>query len=89
MEFIGHNDLEAFLLAVSARDLVILGIEGFYLVKGGAMPEMNAIADFSSLLDGSDVSETSIKEARLFLRKVSKPDMFFDFAIDEQGSSRC
>jgi hypothetical protein len=48
-----------------------------------AVPDMDAIADFSGLPHDDEIVVATIEEARRFILEVSRPDMYFDFALDQ------
>ena len=56
----------------------ILGIDGYYFNNGILVPDMNAIADFSSISD----HRQSVNDARIFLEKRANRDYLFEFTLD-------
>lgn len=79
-EFVGTDDVDAFLEACERDEGLILGIEGFRLVRDRIEPDMEWIADFSELSDPAE----SISEAREFLDAAPR-DRYFDFDIVRPG----
>lgn len=85
LELIASSDIDAFLSVVRDRNLAVLGIEGFRIDGNKAVPDMDAIADFSGLPSDEDLAATTIAEASRFLSNVSQPNMFFEFELDEEA----
>lgn len=83
-ELVAAADLVAFLEAVRSRELCVLGLEGFRVVEGSLVPEMDAIADFSTL-SSSAASEHSVAEALQFLSAVGAPDLYYDVTLREDS----
>ncbi len=77
LQLVTFADTEAFLAACVAADVLVLGVEGFYLESEHARPDMDAIADFSQI---SDCKE-SVLETQRFIEAVGQPTMLFDFAL--------
>lgn len=71
------GEAEKLLDFLEGYDVLILGIEGFFVIDQVIVPDMNAIADFSSLRSPSE----SVREARMFVKAVAKRDLFLDFDI--------
>jgi hypothetical protein len=46
---------------------------------------MDAIADFSGLPTDEELVATTFAEASRFLCSASRPNMYFDFELDEDG----
>jgi len=82
MELIAFNDVENFIIALHARNIIVLGIEGFHIVDDAVIPDMNAIADFSTT---SKESDRSISDVRRFVRNVGNASVFFDFTIETRA----
>lgn len=76
-ELIAARDARAFVESCLAERQRILGIEGFRLLDGGVEPQMDAIADFSSLSDSTDSTE----EAQQFLASLGDRDLSFVFTL--------
>ena len=76
-ELVAATDLVRFLEAVRARDLRVLGLEGFRVVGSSLVPDMDAIADFS-LITGSATSEDTVDEALRFLSDMQAPDLYYE-----------
>jgi hypothetical protein len=85
LELIAWSDIDAFLTAVSGRKVAIFGIEGFRIDGSKAVPDMDAIADFSGVPNDEQLAATTLAEASRFLRSVSRPGMYFDFEFNEDG----
>lgn len=83
LELIAWSDIDTFLSVVRERNVVVLGIEGFRINGSKAVPDLDAIADFSGLPTDEDLAATTIAEARRFLSNVSQPNMYFEFELDE------
>jgi len=65
-------DMSVILQTTARRNLQIYGVEGFFLMADGVMP------DPDGLLDLSDVSSAvSADEAQAFVSRVSRPDNYY------------
>lgn len=82
MELVAAADLVRFLEAVRARDLRVLGLEGFRIIGSSLVPDMDAIADFSSIGRSATNAET-VDEALQFLSNVEEPDLFYEITLLE------
>jgi hypothetical protein len=85
LELVAWTDIDAFLNVVRGRNVTILGIEGFRIEGSRAVPDMDAIADFSGLPTDEELVATTFAEASRFLCSASRPNMYFDFELDEDG----
>jgi hypothetical protein len=85
LELVSWEDTDAFLRVVKNANVAILGIEGFFVAENSVRPISDAVADFSELSTGENVVLASIEEASRFLLMVSKPNMYFDFAFDDDA----
>lgn len=83
-ELVSGADLIKLLGAVRSRGMSVLGLEGFRIVGGRLVPEMNAIADFSTI-SGSADSEETVAEALRFISRVGEPDLLYDVTFGEDG----
>jgi len=83
LELIAASDAEGFIRAARARGVVILGIEGFRIQGSGVSPDMDAIADFSTLADDNEGAAKSLQAADRFLSGASRQDLYFDFTVKE------
>lgn len=81
-ELVAAADAVRFLEEVLSRDLCVLGLEGFRVVGDRLVPDMDAIADFSSIAGGESSRETVV-EALRFLSNVRESDLFFDVTLGE------
>lgn len=81
-ELISGADLVRFLGAVRSRGVCVLGLEGFRLVDGHLVPDMDAIADFSSV---EDSAESTVAEALRFLSNVGEPELLYDVTLGEDS----
>jgi hypothetical protein len=79
-ELIAAADAPAFVDSCVAEGCRILGVEGFHVVNGGVEPQMDAIADFSTLSDLTD----SAREAREFLASLGDAGLAFAFTLGEE-----
>jgi ATP-dependent DNA ligase len=70
----------AFLDACAARDLRVLGVEGFYVEGEAVRADMSRIADFSSVTDDRE----SIDEAKRFVDAVATPGLMLYFTLDSE-----
>ncbi len=86
LELVAFDDAETFLEASAKEGLVVLGVEGFRIVAGQAVPDMESIADFSTCSSVHE-NECFLEEARRFIRKVGQPDMFFEFVFERRKPS--
>ena len=82
MELVAASDLARFLEAARARNARILGLEGFRFIGNGIVPDMNAIADFSSIVDSAANVET-VDEALQFLSHVNERGLFYEVTFCE------
>ncbi len=82
-ELVAAADLVRFLEAARARDLRVLGLEGFRIVGSSLVPDMDAIADFSSI-GGSATSAETVDEALQFLLNVGEPALFYEVTFGEE-----
>ena len=82
MELVAAPDVVRFLTAVSSRGLRVLGLEGFRIVGDRLIPDMDLVADFSSI-SGSAASEESVAEALRFLSNVGGSGQFYDVILDD------
>jgi hypothetical protein len=83
LELVAWTEIDAFLKVVGAWNVAIIGIEGFRIEGTKAVPDMDAIADFSALPIDEEWVTATIAEANRFLSSVSRPSMYFDFELDE------
>ncbi len=83
LELIPFESAGAFLDATEERGLTVLGIEGFRLEGDSAVPDIKAIADFSTLLNERDAVADSARAARRFVSQVGRSGMFFEFVLAE------
>ncbi|MBA6065910.1 MULTISPECIES: hypothetical protein [Pseudomonas] len=65
------------------HDAAVLGIEGFKIVGDKRIPDLDCIADFSSLAvsAGKRFPAASRKSARCFLDTISGSDVFLEFVL--------
>ena len=65
------------------HDVAVLGIEGFKIVGDKRVPDMDCIADFSTLAmtAGELFPAESRKSAKYFLDSISAPDTLFEFVL--------
>jgi hypothetical protein len=85
-ELVAAADLACFLHAVRDSNLHVLGLEGFRIDGGNLVPDMDAIADFSSMA-GSAPSVDTVAEALRFISEVAGPKLYFELTFDE-GAAR-
>jgi hypothetical protein len=85
LELVAWSDIDAFLNIVRDRKVAILGIEGFRVDGSRAVPDMDAIADFSGLPTDQELVATTLTEATRFLSSVSQPNMYFDFELADDA----
>lgn len=78
VDLVDAADAPAFLDACASAGTRVLGVEGFHVVDGGVVPDMEAIADFSSLTDSNE----SVREARAFVVATADPDLAFEFILE-------
>jgi hypothetical protein len=86
LRLVSRDDAELFLDACAMERIRVLGVEGFRLHQGTAVPDIDAIADFSEL-DAPDRAIVSVAEARRFVRLVGSSDMMFDFTLAKEEST--
>lgn len=78
------RDCHRVIAACKAQNVLILGIEGFTISKGKAVPDMDMIADFSALT--AKAWDTACVEAAdsaviYFESAKGQEDMLFDFSL--------
>jgi hypothetical protein len=81
-ELVGSADLAKFLQGVRTRRLRVLGLEGFRIVGSSLVPNMDAIADFSSIAQSAS-SEDTVDEALRFLSEVKGSDLLYEVTLTE------
>lgn len=74
---VSAGDAMRLLDACESAGLRILGIEGFQVKENSLVPDMDAIADFSSTASAF----SSILEARRFVNVVSSRELVLDFTV--------
>lgn len=64
-------------------DVAVLGIEGFIVLEGRRIPDMNCIADFSELIEiaGGDFPKCSRKAAIKFIEEFVDHDTLVEFVL--------
>ena len=71
------------------RDLAIIGIEGFMLQNEEIIPQLDAIADFSSVAstDWKTYQATCNKAAKYFLKEMNNDErtMLFNFVVQSKS----
>lgn len=80
LQLIAFPDVQDFLDACMAAEVLVLGVEGFSFEDGEVRPDMSAIADFSELTS----SNQSVVEARIFADSVGRPGLLFDFTVSKE-----
>jgi len=76
-------DMSRFIDFCRSSDLIILYLEGFRSVSGGIVPEMSAIADFSSLtaLPWDEATPKSWESASAFVSQMQDQRLMFDIGV--------
>jgi hypothetical protein len=82
-ELLSFDDAVKFCEEAAAENCQILGVERFFRIEGRILPDLNAIADFSSLGTGDVVQ--SLQSARAFFSHFGNDDKEV-FAIVYQNS---
>lgn len=77
LNLIAAEDANKILDAFRSERIQVLGIEGFYLRNKSAIPDMDAIADFSELYSVSE----SIIEAKHFVNNLHQSGILFEFTL--------
>ncbi len=57
-----------------------MGLEAFRIVGSRLLPDVNAIADFSSISNAAELEET-VAEALRFARTHADPDLFHEVTL--------
>ena len=83
MELIAASDLVQILEAARKHNARVLGLEGFHIVGNSIVPDMDAIADFSSMIDSTTNVET-VDQALHFLSNVKEADLFYEVTFREE-----
>lgn len=81
-ELVAAEDLVKFLEEARARYLHVVGLEGFRIADNSLTPDMDAIADFSSIVE-SATSENTIDEALMFLSVINQPELYYEVRFIE------
>lgn len=65
------------------NDAAVLGIEGFKIAGGKRVPDMDCIADFSTLVAvaGREFPTASREAAKLFIESIADSDVFLEFVL--------
>jgi len=84
LELVAWSDMDALLRAAQNRKLAVLGLEGFKLGPSSVSPDMEAIADFSTLSRDSRRAKRSFAGAWRFLADISSKQLHFDIVWEEQ-----
>jgi hypothetical protein len=74
---ISSEDAPRFLDACERQEVLVLGVDGFRILDGVVEPDMNAIADFSTLVDAQE----SVTESRRFVAAIRTPGTLFEFTL--------
>lgn len=77
---IPFEHMETVLEACKIKGFTVLGIDGFWKRDGALVPEMDVIADFSTM----DSPVGSFSNAICFIRTMGKPGMFFELVISQR-----
>ena len=85
--------VQRFLEACQGELLAVIGIEGFTLLDGKLMPDLDLIADFSSFLRADGTWEVLVRqtmhEARLFVGHIPpRPDRWLNFTLVSEAARR-
>lgn len=69
------------------QNAAVLGIEGFNVVKGKRVPNMDYIADFSGLISvaGDDFPRISREAARRFIGSIIDEQLLLEFVLVKIG----
>jgi hypothetical protein len=76
MELIAASDMNNFLLAARLGGQKLLGVEGFLLSGKVAIPDMDAIADFSKSATNPQID--TIEEAMRFVEFTASKGLFYE-----------
>jgi hypothetical protein len=82
VSIIAAADLARFLETARARELRVVGLEGFRIVGSSIVPDMYAIADFSSIA-GMASSADTVDEALHFVAEVERSDLLYEVTFVE------
>ncbi len=88
LELVSAPDARRILLVCEEEKIAVFGLEGFRIEGGATVPEMDAIADFSSSFVATpNPFRETIAAARRFLDAMSDPTLLFDlvYAIDDEA----
>ena len=80
LNLVAAADFLLFVAGCREHDVAIVGIEGFHLHGGAAVPDMDAIADFSEMR-GENLVAACAHEAERFFRQIEPTEMLFDFVL--------
>lgn len=83
LQLIRANDFLAFVALCKRHRFAIVGIEGFFVREGKAVPDMDAIADFSEIQD-DNVVDGSAQAAEDFFRNIEPLAILFDFVLAQR-----
>ncbi len=70
-------DIPALLDAADEAEVVLIRIEGFTIEGSATRPDMNAIADFSTV----KTSLESIRASKIFFKEVNRPELWFEIVL--------
>jgi hypothetical protein len=83
LDLISFRDAGRFLDACSSAEVLVVGIEGFFLEGRQVRPDMSAIADFSRIED----ARASVDEAKSFVKMLRSNDLLLDFTLTRPKAS--
>lgn len=87
LDLVSAADARRLLLVCEEEEVPVLGLEGFRVEGTAIVPEMAAIADYSSSFRGSpDRARETIASARRFLDSMTDSALLFElvYAIDDE-----
>lgn len=87
MRLLTLDQVQSFLVVIEREGWVILGLDGFEIVEGGVRPDMDQLADWSSLNDVAveDRSARSVGVTRQFLQSKARHDRLYEVVVCERG----
>lgn len=71
-----------------ANGIAVLGLEGFSILDGKRVPDMNCVIDFSELQEiaGSDFSKKTVLISKSFVEGLGRADIYFEFTLVREES---
>jgi hypothetical protein len=79
LDLVSASDMPVILAALGRKGLRVLGIEGFALDGAAIIPDMMAIADFSSPRS----ADQSVADAHSFIASLGSEELWYSVTVSE------